>query len=60
MNICLFTEREVSEGLPLPADDGRALHIRNVLKKGEGDTFAAGVIGGMAGTATITRIGAPG
>ena len=55
MNICLFEPDEI--GRPLAADDERAVHIKKILHKGVGDTFAAGVIGGQAGTATITKIG---
>ena len=54
MNICLFAPEEISK--PLNADDPRAQHIIKVLHKGVGDTFYAGVIGGQAGTATITKI----
>ena len=54
MNICLFEQEEISK--PLNADDPRAQHIIKVLHKGVGDTFAAGIIGGQAGTATITKI----
>ena len=54
MNICLFEQEEISK--PLNAGDPRAQHIIKVLHKGVGDTFYAGVIGGQAGTATITKI----
>lgn len=54
MNICLFAPEEISK--PLNADDPRAQHIIKVLHKGVGDSFSAGVIGGQAGTATITKI----
>lgn len=54
MNICLFAPEEISK--PLNADDPRAQHIIKVLHKGVGDSFYAGVIGGQAGTATITKI----
>ena len=54
MNICLFEQEEISK--PLNADDPRAQHIIKVLHKGVGDSFYAGVIGGQAGTATITKI----
>lgn len=54
MNICLFAPEEISKSLN--ADDPRAQHIIKVLHKGVGDTFYAGVIGGQAGTATITKI----
>ena len=54
MNICLFEQEEISK--PLNADDPRAQHIIKILHKGVGDSFSAGVIGGQAGTATITKI----
>ncbi|MBO7122562.1 MAG: RsmE family RNA methyltransferase [Treponema sp.] len=54
MNICLFEPDEID--LPLAADDERAVHIKKILHKGVGDSFAAGIIGGQAGTATITKI----
>lgn len=54
MNICLFEREEISK--PLNADDPRAQHIIKILHKSVGDTFSAGVIGGQAGTATITKI----
>lgn len=54
MNICLFTQEEL--GRPLSVRDGRAAHILKVLRKTEGDSFAAGVVGGAAGTAVITKI----
>lgn len=54
MNICLFTKEEIEQ--PLSLNDERALHIIKILHKKEGDTFAAGIIGGMAGTATITSV----
>ena len=54
MNICLFTEDEISK--PLPLKDERAEHIRKVLHKKEGDTFTAGIIGGASGVATISSM----
>lgn len=60
MNICLFEAREICAALPLPANDERALHIKKILKKKVGDTFAAGIIDGKAGVATITKIGEEG
>lgn len=54
MNICLFTEQEINE--PLPIRDERAQHIIKVLHKKEGETFTAGVIGGKSGKATIKGI----
>ena len=54
MNICLFEQEEI--GRPLAANDERAQHIIKILHKSVGDSFSAGVIGGQAGTATITKI----
>ena len=51
MNIVLF------EGSAFfPRSDDRYQHIRKVLKKGKGDTFAAGIVDGPEGTATITGL----
>lgn len=51
MNIVLF------EGAAFfPRSDDRYQHIKKVLKKGKGDSFAAGIIDGPEGTATITEI----
>ena len=54
MNICLFNKDEIS--LPLDLRDERGEHIVKILHKKEGETFTAGIIGGQAGTATITKI----
>lgn len=54
MNICLLSEDEVEK--PLLIDDERGKHIIKILHKKEGDSFHAGIIGGKAGTAKITRI----
>lgn len=54
MNICLFTPDELNQ--PLVKKDERNQHIVKVLHKKTGDSFDAGVIGGMAGIATITDI----
>lgn len=53
MNICLFSETEINK--PLDCQDERAIHLNKVLHKKKGDTFAAGIIGGKAGTASITN-----
>jgi RsmE family RNA methyltransferase len=57
VNIVLFDKDEIAA--PLSLDDGRAAHVLNVLRKGVGDSFEAGVIGGMAGTARIAAIDRP-
>lgn len=54
MNICLFSQDEISK--PLPLKDERAEHIRKVLHKKEGDSFTAGIIGGASGVATISSM----
>jgi RsmE family RNA methyltransferase len=54
MNIILFREHEA--GIPLEHHDARAEHLLKVLHKHEGDTFDAGILGGLCGTGTITRL----
>ena len=54
MNICLFSKDEIEK--PLSIKDERGEHIIKILHKKEGDVFSAGIIGGMAGTALITKI----
>ena len=54
MNICLFTNDEISKTLPLR--DERAQHIIKVLHKKTGDTFTAGIVGGASGVARIFSI----
>lgn len=54
MNICLFDKEEVKN--PLSKKDERAQHIIKVLHKRAGDSFDAGIIGGAAGIAKITKI----
>ena len=58
MNICLFSQDEISQ--PLPLRDERAQHILKVLHKDVGDTFTAGIIGGQSGEAKITGRGEEG
>ena len=54
MNICLFSQEEISK--PLPLRDERAQHIIKVLHKSVGDSFTAGLIGGQSGSAVIKEI----
>lgn len=54
MNICLFSQQEIEK--PLSLKDERGEHLVKILHKKPGDTFTAGIIGGMSGTATITSI----
>lgn len=51
MNIVLF-EGECR----FPRADERYTHIRKVLKKGQGDSFLAGLVNGSEGTAVITSV----
>ena len=56
MNIVLFEADELQH--PLPLQDPRARHVLEVLRRGPGDNFDAGVIGGPRGKATVERIDA--
>ena len=54
MNLVLFEPAEIS--LPLPRTDPRALHLLEVLRRHEGDTFDVGLVNGPRGKATLTTI----
>jgi 16S rRNA (uracil1498-N3)-methyltransferase len=54
VNIILFRASEVE--LPLPRRDARARHILTVLRRGAGETFDAGLLGGARGKATLVSI----
>src|SRR5574344_11767 len=54
MNICLYTPEEINK--PLSLKDERGEHIIKILHKKAGDTFTAGIIDGMSGTAVITSV----
>lgn len=54
MNIALFTQDEIQ--LPLSKNDPRAKHILQILHKKVGECFDCGIIGGMAGKSTITKM----
>ena len=56
MNICLFSNEEVKNGLSLNLKDERSEHLLKILHKKEGDSFIAGIVDGMAGTGTIKSI----
>ena len=47
-------------GRPLPKRDERTVHLVKVLRKGVGDSFDAGVLGGLLGLGRIAAIGADG
>lgn len=55
MNLILFTPAEIAS--PLPRSDRRAVHLLRVLRRGEGDTFDAGLVNGPLGKGTLARIG---
>ena len=54
MNIILFEEHEL--GHILPRRDERTIHLVKVLHKKAGDSFEAGILGGMRGTGWINKI----
>ena len=51
MNLILFTDQEINA--PLPYDDPRYIHMKNILKIGPGDSFDCGIINGKFGKAQI-------
>jgi len=53
MNLILFEEKELETLLPY--NDPRAVHIRDILHLGEGDSFSAGIIGGQIGKGKLIR-----
>lgn len=55
MNLVLFEPGEI--GAPLALVDPRAVHVLKILRRGDGDTFDAGVVNGPRGKATIVAIG---
>jgi RsmE family RNA methyltransferase len=55
VNLILFDPAET--GAPLPRRDPRALHLLDVLRRREGDTFDAGLINGPRGKGTVVSIG---
>lgn len=54
MNLLLFSPEEI--GRPLVRRDPRTIHLCKVLHKKVGDTFEAGVLGGLRGTGRIVAI----
>lgn len=54
MNIILFRPHEVE--LPLPRHDPRAGHILDVLRRGPGESFDAGLINGPRGRGTLVAV----
>ncbi len=51
MNLILFKKEEI--GQPIPSDDLRYQHIKNILKMGKGASFDSGLINGSGGRALI-------
>lgn len=58
MNLVLLEPAE--RAAPLARDDVRARHVVEVLRRGVGDRFDAGVVDGPRGVATITALDAAG
>lgn len=56
MNLILFERSEVDR--PLARGDRRAVHLLQVLRRREGDSFDVGVVDGPRGRATLVNIGA--
>lgn len=54
MNLVLFEPAETAA--PLPRHDPRARHLLEVLRRGVGDTFDAGLVDGPRGKGTITAL----
>lgn len=55
MNLILFEPAEIA--VPLPRSDERAVHLLEVLRRGPGDTFDAGLVNGPRGKGTLVRVG---
>lgn len=61
MNLVLFEQGELNGAVAILAPrDPRALHLRKVLRKGPGDDFDAGVLGGKLGRGRIDGVGEDG
>ncbi|MFM8333951.1 MAG: 16S rRNA (uracil(1498)-N(3))-methyltransferase [Opitutaceae bacterium] len=56
MNLVLFEADEI--GRPLPRSDRRVRHVLDVLRRGEGEPFDAGVINGPRGRARLATVAA--
>ncbi len=54
MNLILFEPAEIDR--PLPRSDPRAVHLLQVLRRTEGDTFDAGVVNGRRGKGTLAAV----
>jgi len=58
MNLVLFRPEECTR--PLPASDSRAHHIREVLRRGPGESFDCGLVDGPRGRARVVSCDADG
>lgn len=56
MNLILFEPAEADR--PLPRTDPRAVHLLEILRRKEGDSFDAGLVNGPKGKGTLVAIGA--
>jgi 16S rRNA (uracil1498-N3)-methyltransferase len=56
VNLILFEPAEI--GQPLARSDPRAVHLLQVLRRREGDTFDAGIVNGPRGKGTLAAIAA--
>ena len=56
MNLILFEPAEVAH--PLPRTDPRAVHLLEILRRKEGDSFDAGLVNGPKGKGTVVAVGA--
>jgi len=54
VNLVLFEPAELDR--PLPRGDRRAVHLVEVLRRGVGDTFDAGLVNGPRGQGTVTAL----
>jgi len=55
VNLILFDPAELDR--PLARTDPRAVHLLQVLRRREGDTFDAGIVNGPRGRGTLTAVG---
>lgn len=54
LNLVLFDSIEIAA--PLPRTDARAMHVLEVLRRAEGDSFDVGQVNGPRGRAVLRRI----
>jgi 16S rRNA U1498 N3-methylase RsmE len=56
VNLILLNPEEVTDHGTVTIDDGRAAHVRNVLKATPGQSLQVGVIDGPRGVATVHSV----